>query len=315
MPVKTQGIHHISAIVGDVQENVDFYVGVLGLRLIKKTVNFDDPGTYHLYFGNGSGQPGTLITFFPWQGAYKGRVGDGQVGVISFAVPRGALRFWEERLQSFQIPYQLTIRFHEPVLVFRDSHGVKLELVERIEGEKNTWSFGGIRPAVAITGFAGATLYSKAPEKTSRTLTEVFGLEELARENDCVRFQPGGAGKQTIDVQLKRIGHGRAGAGMVHHIAFRAIDDEEHAQYRRLIAELGYAVTPVRDRYYFKAIYFKDAGDILFEVATDGPGFTRDETHEDLGETIKLPPQYANEKEKYIRSLKPIIARTLPQKQ
>ena len=168
MKKQTAGIHHITAIVGHPQENIDFYAGVLGLRLVKQTVNFDDPGTYHLYFGDGGGKPGTIITFFPWANAYQGRIGDGQVGVTTYVVPAGALNFWVNRLAKFAIPFKKAERFGEQVIQFDDPHGLHLEIVARAEGEQNNWTFGGVTPEVAIKGFGGATLYSSAPEETAK---------------------------------------------------------------------------------------------------------------------------------------------------
>src|SRR5690554_5662257 len=157
---RISGIHHITAIVGDPQENVDFYAGVLGLRLVKKTINFDDPDTYHLYFGDETAKPGTIITFFPWGNAYKGKIGDGQVGVTSYAVPAGALAFWEKRLEKFKVPFSTETRFGEQYITFDDPHGLHLELVERQDGESNTWEIGEVTKDVAIKGFGGATLYT-----------------------------------------------------------------------------------------------------------------------------------------------------------
>ena len=165
MEKKTMGIHHITAIVGHPQENVDFYAGVLGLRLVKQTVNFDDPGTYHLYFGNEAGKPGTIITFFPWAGARQGIIGDGQVGITSYVVPKGAMKFWENRLEKFDVSYTKMTRFGEQYLEFDDPHGLHIELVEREEGELNNWSFGEVTPEVAIKGFGGAVLLSAHPQK------------------------------------------------------------------------------------------------------------------------------------------------------
>ena len=182
MGKKTMGIHHITAIVGHPQENVDFYAGVLCLRLVKQTVNFDDPGTYHLYFGNEGGKPGTIITFFPWTGAYQGKIGDGQVGVTSYVVPKGALGFWEERLERFNVSFTKTERFGEQYLVFDDPHGLHLEIVEREEGEANTWTFGGVTPENAIKGFGGATLLSARPDQTAELLEKVMGLEKIERK-------------------------------------------------------------------------------------------------------------------------------------
>src|SRR3954451_7898718 len=186
---KTLGIHHITAIVGHPQENVDFYAGVLGLRLVKQTVNFDDPGTYHLYFGNEGGKPGTIITFFPWAGARQGIIGDGQVGVTSYVVPKGSFVFWEQRLGKFQIPFTKIERFGEQYLEFDDPHGLHLELVEREEGEINPWIFGGVTQEVAIKGFGGATLLSTQPNKTAELLEKVMGLELVGKEGDLTRYR------------------------------------------------------------------------------------------------------------------------------
>lgn len=178
MSKKTAGIHHITAIVGHPQENVDFYAGVLGLRLVKQTVNFDDPGTYHLYFGNEGGKPGTIITFFPWANARQGKIGDGQVGVTSYVVPKGAMGFWEQRLAKFGVPATKMERFGEQYLEFDDPHGLHLEIVEREEGEKNTWQAGEINSDVAIKGFGGATLLSVRPDETAQLLEDVMGLKK-----------------------------------------------------------------------------------------------------------------------------------------
>src|SRR6478609_3733863 len=189
MSKKTAGIHHITAIVGHPQENVDFYAGVLGLRLVKQTVNFDDPGTYHLYFGNEGGKPGTIITFFPWAGARQGKIGDGQVGVTSYVIPIGAMAFWEKRLQQYNIDFNKTARFGETYLSFTDPHGLILEIVEREAGEPNTWSFNGVTPDVAIKGFGGAALLSAQPAKTAHLLKDVMGFEKIGEENDLIRLK------------------------------------------------------------------------------------------------------------------------------
>lgn len=218
---KTAGIHHITAIVGHPQENVDFYASVLGLRLVKKTINFDDPGTYHLYFGNDGGRPGSIITFFPWANAYQGKIGDGQVGVTSYAIPTGSMDFWEQRLAKFNITYTKSNRFQETYLAFDDVHGLKLELVEREDGEINNWTIGDITPDVAIKGFAGATLLSSQPEETARLLVDVMGLEKIGEENDLIRFQSHGSLGNIIDLKKTTTGKGQMGVGTVHHIAWR----------------------------------------------------------------------------------------------
>lgn len=292
MDKSTAGIHHITAIVGHPQENADFYAGVLGLRLVKKTVNFDDPGTYHLYFGDEGGNPGTIITFFPWVDAYPGKIGDGQVGVTSYVVPTGAMPFWEKRLEKFEVPFTKSERFGEIYIAFSDPHGLQLEIVEREAGDKNTWNVDGIDPDVAIKGFGGATLLSSRPEKTAELLEKVMGLEKVGEENGLIRFQSSADIGNIIDLKATPSGHGQMGVGTVHHIAWRAIDDADQLDWQKYIADNGYGVTPVQDRNYFNAIYFREHGNILFEIATDPPGFAIDEPFEKMGEKLMLPEQY-----------------------
>jgi glyoxalase family protein len=311
MTKRTSGIHHITAIVGHPQENVDFYAGVLGLRLVKQTVNIDDPGTYHLYFGDEDGKPGTIITFFPWAGARQGVIGDGQVGVTSYVVPKGAMAFWEKRLDKFKIAYTKMHRFGEEYLEFDDPHGLHLEIVEREEGEKNSWQYGEITPDVGIKGFGGATLLSKQPEKTAELLENVMGLEKIGEEGDLVRFRSSADIGNVIDLKLTTIGSGQMGVGTVHHIAWRAIDDNDQLEWQKYVAANGYGVTPVQDRNYFNAIYFREHGEILFEIATDPPGFAHDESQETMGEKLKLPAQYEQHREQIERSLIPIKVRNL----
>ncbi|MED3572701.1 ring-cleaving dioxygenase [Cytobacillus praedii] len=311
MSKKTMGIHHITAIVGHPQENVDFYAGVLGLRLVKQTVNFDDPGTYHLYFGNEGGKPGTIITFFPWAGARQGVIGDGQVGVTSYVVPKGSLSFWKKRLEKFNVHYTIMERFREEYLEFDDPHGLHLEIVEREEGERNTWTFGEISPEVAIKGFGGATLLSAQPDKTAELLKNVMGLEEVGQEGDFIRFRSTAEIGNIIDLKLTTIGRGQMGVGTVHHIAWRAKDDVDQLDWQKYVAANGYGVTPVKDRNYFNAIYFREYGEILFEIATDPPGFSHDESQETMGEKLMLPEQYEQYREQLERTLIPIEVREL----
>ncbi|MED4073705.1 ring-cleaving dioxygenase [Priestia endophytica] len=311
MTKATEGIHHITAIVGHPQENVDFYAGVLGLRLVKQTVNFDDPGTYHLYFGDEGGKPGSIITFFPWTGARQGTVGDGQVGVTSYVVPKGALSFWEERLAKFNIPVTKIERFGEQSLQFDDPHGLHLEIVEREEGEKNTWAFGEIHKDVAIKGFGGATLLSARPKETVNLLENVMGLTRVGEEGDFVRLKSAGKIGNVIDVKLTSVGRGEMGVGTVHHIAWRAKDDEDQLQWQKYVAKSGYQVTPVQDRNYFNAVYFREHGRILFEIATDPPGFAHDESYETMGSTLMLPEQYEIHRDKIENVLLPFQVRKL----
>lgn len=311
MKKQTAGIHHITAIVGHPQENVDFYAGVLGLRLVKKTVNFDDPGTYHLYFGDGGGKPGTIITFFPWADAYQGRIGDGQVGVTSYVVPVGALKFWEKRLLKFEIEFEKIERFGEIYLQFDDPHGLHLEIVEREAGELNDWAFGEVTKEVAIKGFGGATLYSSAPDDTAATLINVMGLEMVGSEGDYTRFKATAHIGNTIDLKMVTGVRGTMGVGTVHHIAWRAQNDADHLEWQQYAMDHGQHVTEVKDRNYFNAIYFRESGGILFEIATDPPGFAHDETAETMGTGLMLPAQYEQYRERLIDSLIPIDVRPI----
>lgn len=308
--MKTAGIHHITAIVGHPQENVDFYAGVLGLRLVKQTVNFDDPGTYHFYFGDDVGNPGSIITFFPWANAYQGKIGDGQVGVTTYVVPKGALSFWEARLSKFEISYQNTERFGEQFLQFEDIHGLQLEIVEREEGANSQWEFGEITSDVAIKGFGGAILFSSQPEETEKLL-KLMGLERIGAEGDFIRFKSEGNIGNIIDVKRTPGEKGKMGVGTVHHIAWRAKDDEEQLEWQKFIADHGYRITDVRDRNYFNAIYFREHGELLFEIATDPPGFGIDEEYKEMGSELKLPPQYEPHRQKIENVLLPFEVRSL----
>ena len=305
------GIHHITAIVGHPQENIDFYAGVLGLRLVKQTVNFDNPGTYHLYFGNEGGKPGTIITFFPWAGAQQGMIGGGQVGVTSYVVPKGAISFWRKRLEKFNVPFTMMERFGEDYLTFDDPHGLHLEIVERVEGEANSWSFGEVTPEVAIKGFGGATLLSTQPNKTGELLEKTMGLKFVGKEGDFARYRSAAEIGNIIDLKLTSIGRGQMGVGTVHHIAWRATDDQDQLDWQKYIAANGYGVTSVRDRNYFNAIYFREHGELLFEIATDPPGFAHDESLETMGSTLMLPSQYEPHREKIERTLLPFELREL----
>lgn len=311
MKKQTAGIHHITAIVGHPQENVNFYAGVLGLRLVKKTINFDDPGTYHLYFGNEGGKPGSIITFFPWVNAYKGQIGDGQVGITTYAVPVGAIEFWKERLTKFEVEYTLNERFGETFLQFDDPHGLHLEIVEREQGELNHWTFGGVTKDVAIKGFGGAVLFSARPEETASTLVDVMGLELVGTEGDYTRFKASGNIGNIIDLKMITGIRGSMGVGTVHHIAWRAKDDKDHLEWQEYAMDHGQRVTEIKDRNYFNAIYFRESGEILFEIATDPPGFAHDESYETMGNQLMLPSQYEHLRDRLEMSLIPIQVRPI----
>lgn len=311
MEKKTAGIHHITAIVGHPQENIDFYAGILGLRLVKQTINFDDPGTYHLYFGNEGGKPGSIITFFPWADAYKGRIGDGQVGVTTYVVPVGELNFWEKRLTKFDVEYTISERFGEKYLQFDDPHGLHLEIVERESGELNPWTFGEVTKEVAIKGFGGAILFSTRPQETAATLVDVMGLEVIGSEGDYTRFKASGDIGNTIDLKMITGLRGTMGVGTVHHIAWRAKDDADHRQWQEHAMNHGQHVTEIKDRNYFNAVYFRESGEILFEIATDPPGFAHDESYETMGSQLMLPSQYERLRDSLEKSLIPIEVRKL----
>lgn len=289
MTLQTAGIHHITAFVRDAQQNADFYAGILGLRLVKKTINFDVPEVYHLYFGDEHGSPGTIITFFPWATGRKGRIGGGQVGVTTYAVPAGSLGFWEQRLADYQIPVTKVTRISESYLSFADYDGLRIELVEREAGALSTWSFGGVPAEYAIKGFGGAVLYSMNPDKTADTLTRTLGLEQIAEGDGYIRFRSSADIGNIIDLKTTPVPQGGGGTGTVHHIAWRAKDDAEQLQWGRTVQSHGYQPTPVQDRQYFNAIYFREEGGILFEIATDPPGFARDEEPDKLGQKLMLP--------------------------
>jgi glyoxalase family protein len=291
----TSGIHHITAIAGEPQRNIDFYAGTLGLRLVKRTVNFDDPGTYHLYYGDRTGQPGTLLTFFPWARAFSGRTGAGQATVTSFAVPSGSLAYWEDRLvpRSPVTPVRHE-RFGAPVLRFNDPDGMALELVENpaIDGIP-VHPDSAVPAAQAIRRFHGTTLTLRGVDATAAVLTEVLGLKEVGEDGGVRRFAPADFSAGVVDLlRDPNASHGSLGTGSVHHVAWRATDSAQQLQLRGAVLGHALSVTPVVDRQYFQSIYFREPGGVLFEVATDGPGFMIDEPEATLGESLKLPPQY-----------------------
>lgn len=281
------GLHHITAICGDPQENLDFYTGLLGQRLVKKTVNFDAPDTYHLYYGDKAGSPGTLMTFFPFRDAAPGRAGPGTASAHAYRLPAGALDDWMDRLApdaaEFDGPQE---RFGERLIVLRDPDGAPVELVETAEG------------GAPLDGFHSATLWERDPEPTARLLTELFGFraagEERAGGMERMRFTAeGGPFGRVIDIiRSDAPTNPRSGAGSIHHIAFRAESDEVQMEWQDRLRTAGLNVTPVIDRQYFNAIYFREPGGVLFEIATDPPGFATDEAPDALGTALMLPPQH-----------------------
>lgn len=295
---RTRGIHHVTSVAGSAQGNVDFYTGRLGLRLVKRTVNFDDPGTWHLYYGDELGSPGTLVTFFPWQGIRQGHPGVGEAGATAYAVERAALDQWADSLDLEQEPVE---RLGELVISFRDTDGSRLEFVgvDDLAGEND-----GIR------GFHGVSLSVARPEPTARLLMDVLGYESVGQEGDRLRFTAAGeAAGREVDLVISDVSSpARLGAGSVHHVAFRARDEEEQASFRDELLSSGLDVTPVQDRQYFKSIYFREPGGVLFEIATDPPGMLVDEPIETLGTELRLPPRYESSRGQIEASLPPISA-------
>ena len=291
------GIHHITAICGDPQRNLDFYMGLLGLRLVKKTVNFDDPGTYHLYYGDGLGSPGTIMTFFAWlpppMVQANARQGTGQITATPFSIPPDSVDFWVDRLVAAGVDFDgPDTRFYESVIALRDPDGLPLELVARDTGAlRAPWRAGPVPVEHAIRGFAGATLCLSGYERTAKLLTETMGFRQVGEEGSRFRFQVGeGDDAAMIDLLCQPEGEpGRMGIGAVHHIAWRTSSIDEQLEWREILARVGRDVTPVLDRNYFTSVYYREPGGVLFEIATDSPGFTVDEAPEELGTHLKLP--------------------------
>jgi len=307
--VRLHGIHHITAIASDPQRNVDFYTQILGLRFAKRTVNFDDPSTYHLYFGDRTGRPGTAITFFAWPGARRGSRGTGQVIAASFAIPSGSLDFWKSRFEEHHIfSEQLPSHFEASAIRLIDPDGLPLELIEAEQLDDIDLKYESEAPnKFAIHGFHAPTLEVQQAKPTKELLKNL-GFELIAEEKARRRFSLNSK-STSAQVDLIERADGQFGvnsAGTVHHIAFRCADEREQLRWRKQLIALDLNVTPVIDRFYFHSIYFREPGGILFEIATEGPGFTVDESVEHLGENLKLPPQYEEHRAEIERVLPPI---------
>jgi len=287
------GLHHITAIAGDPQANVAFYAGTLGLRFVKRTVNFDDPHTYHLYYGDESGSPGSIMTFFPWPGAPRGRHGTGQTTATAFSVPADSLAWWAGRLKAAGVAVDgPTTRFGEGVLAFDDPDGLRLELIGAAVDPRAPWDRGPVPAAHAIRGFHGVTLTEESVERTAALLTGSLGFRPGGDEGNRRRFEaPSGAPGSRIDLlHAPEAPCGIVAVGTIHHVAWRAPGAADQERWRASIAARGIHVTPIVDRSYFRSIYFREPGGVLFEIATDAPGFAIDEPVERLGETLRLPP-------------------------
>lgn len=308
--MKLRGIHHITAIASDPQGNVDFYTRLLGLHFAKRTVNFDDPSTYHLYYGDRIGQPGTAITFFTWPGARRGTRGTGQVVAASFAIPANSTDYWKSRFAEQRVfCEELPSRFGAPMLRFTDPDGLLLELIEAAQLDDVDLKYDGEVPEkLATHGFHAPTLEVQSAKATEDLLKDL-GFELVAEEESRRRFSVDRKSTTAqIDLIERREGQfGINSAGTVHHIAFRCADKKEQLKWHNRLVDRGLHVTPVIDRFYFHSIYFREPGGILFEIATDGPGFTVDEPAKHLGENLKLPPQYEQHRAEIERALPPIL--------
>jgi glyoxalase family protein len=311
---KIPGLHHVTAIASDPQRNLDFYVGLLGLRFVKRTVNFDDPGTYHFYFGDRRGTPGTILTFFPWPGARRGIRGTGQIEATAFAIPQDSIGFWLERLKQHHVTAERTpTRFGDEVIRLVDPDGLQIELIAVAAGVSSAniepWLDSPVPAEHSVHGFHSVSAALEGYERTARLLTEIFGYRLIDESGNRFRFVSAddSASGRIIDLLCQPdTALGRVAAGSVHHIAFRAKDEAEQLQWRERLVDLGYNVTPVIDRTYFHSIYFREPGGILFEIATDPPGFTLDEKLDELGTRLRLPPWMESARSQIEEVLPPI---------
>lgn len=304
-----QGLHHITAVATNPQTNIDFYQHILGQRLIKTTVNFDDPGVYHLYYADLTGTPGTVLTFFPWTHMGRGRVGAGETGALAYSIHPDSMSFWRDHLTHHGIAVEEATRFGSPMLSFNDPDGMALELIaDENQTTFMVWEEGPIPGQHVLRGFHGVTLWLDEIEPSAQLLTGQLGYTFTGQEGMRYRYQ-----SEAQDIGLyvdllhkPGIAPGRFRGGSIHHIAFRTYDDIEQLQYLAKLRQAGQRVTPVQDRQYFKSIYFREPGGVLFEIATDGPGFLFDESVEELGSSLKLPPWYEPNRAEIERNLPPI---------
>lgn len=311
-----RGLHHITAVAGDPQRNVDFYQQVLGQRLVKTTVNFDDPGTYHLYYGDGVGSPGTVLTFFPWAHVRAGVAGNGEAAAVAYAIPGDSVPYWRERLAEHGVVVgENQQRFGETVIPFRDPDGMALELIatDRLPDFEH-WAAGPVPEAHALRGFHSVTLWLDEVASTAKILQTSLGYNPVGQEGSRHRYASDAVAMGTVVDLLHRPGgsRGRFGAGSIHHIAFRVQDDAEQMAYLSALRAAGQQVTPVQDRQYFHSIYYRVPAGVLFEMATDPPGFLLDESPEALGGALRLPPWLEEQRPRIEQALPP-LRRTLPE--
>ena len=313
MPANLLGIHHVTSITGDVQRCVDFYVSVLGLRFIKKSINQDMPDTYHIYFGDYVGSPGTAMTFFGWPDWPKRRAGSGQVTTVSFSVPPESVDYWNSRLGKHGVSVKATNRFGTEAIVLEDPDGIELELIAQSSKQPwVAWEDSPVDQKQAIRGFHSVTMTVAEATATSDLLVKTMGFRKTAHEGPRTRFETAEGGPHSmIDVVETPEGpEGEESIGSVHHVAWRAANPAHQAEWRDALVKAGRNVTPVIDRYYCKSIYFREPGGVLFEIATDGPGFTADEKVEMLGSKLSLPPWFQMREEELEKTLPPIVVPT-----
>jgi glyoxalase family protein len=289
------GIHHVTAFARSPRENIDFYSGILALRTVKITVNYDDPGTYHLYFADRIGTPGTVMTFFPWPDASPGRVGRGQATSVAFAVPRNAIEFWAKRLSEAGIDHANSERFNEPCITFADPDDLPLQIIgiDDAVSTSQPWPAAEVASDHAILGFHSVALAVHDAKLTIAFLQDRFGFSIANADENTTRMRAPDSGTigALVDVQESRDApRGSFGPGTVHHVAWRALDEDELDKMRRALIDHGCNVTEIKNRNYFKSIYFREPGGVIFEIATDGPGFTIDEPEDSLGSGLCLPP-------------------------
>lgn len=313
--MKTAGLHHITAVTKKPQTNIDFYQQVLGQRMVKTTINFDDPSVYHLYYGDNSGIPGTAMTFFGWLRSAQGKVGMGETQSVAYTIPQHSLEYWNARLKQLGFsPDRTETRFGQEVIPFLDPEGMQMELVgDRNLAEIQPWSASPIPEEHMLRGFFGVSLWLDEIESTSRILTEILGYQLQGQEGNRYRFSvPGKAPGKVIDLIHKpNTGSGIFGAGSVHHIAFRAASDEHQQDIQKKVRQMGIHATQVIDRQYFRSVYFRTPAGVLFEIATDQPGFMVDESIENLGHKLVLPPWLESRRAEIEANL-PTIRRSLP---
>lgn len=303
------GLHHVTSLATDPQRTVDFYAGILGLRLVKKTVNYDAPEIYHLYYANKEGTPGTIMTFFPYPNIPKGKKGKGQLTITSFSIPENSIDYWMKRLDKFEIKHEPPEkRFEDELFIyFEDSDGLGLELVANKKDERPGFTYGNIPLEHAIKGFYGITLSEECLEKTSTLLTQQMDHVLIIEKGNRTRFSASGNSHDFVDILCNpEIMQGQAGYGTVHHVAFATKDDETQLEAREKLLKMGLNVTPVINRHYFHSIYFREPGGVLFEIATRPPGFAIDELPDHLGESLQLPPWEEGNRKKIEIELPPI---------